>query len=166
VDQSRKGISAVVDTNVVAYYLLGTIPFAKEAGRFWRVAGQVSAPAIWQAELANVLWRAVCKGVLADDEALSRLDLATRLGIGSVSSDTLWQGALVRAIHSGIAVYDTLFVELAFREGVPLITFDAHLCRTFPDIAKRPRELIPACTGKPFSLLHQFQSRAPRAAQS
>jgi len=144
VDQSRQGISAVVDTNVVAYYLLGTIPFAEEAGRFWHAADQVSAPAIWQAELANVLWMAVRKGVLDTDEGLARLDLALGLGISSVSSDMLWQGALVRAIHSGIALYDTLFVELAVRQGVPLVTFDTHLCKTFPDIAKRPRELISA----------------------
>src|SRR5262245_20447347 len=49
----------VVDTNVVAYYLLGTEPFADEARAFWRGGGAMSAPAHWQAELANVIWMAV-----------------------------------------------------------------------------------------------------------
>lgn len=131
-----------MDTNVIAHHLLGTAPFAEEAGQFWRAAGEVCAPAVWEAELANVLWMAIRKEILQPEEAISRLGLAARLGIYSVPSRNLWQGALVRAVPSGIAVYDTLFVELAHREGIPLATFDVHLCKTFPDIAKRPRELL------------------------
>ncbi len=141
-DQRRTEISAVVDTNVVAYHLLGTAPFAAEAGRFLHVAGALSAPAIWEAELANVLWMAVRKGILEIDEALQRLGLAARLGIISVASRSLWLGALGRAVNSGISVYDTLFIELAHRQGLSLVTFDAHLCRAFPDIAKRPKDLF------------------------
>jgi hypothetical protein len=36
----------------------------------------------------------------------------------------LWHGALLRSVETGVAVYDTLFVELAEREGAPLVTFD------------------------------------------
>ncbi|MBZ5495721.1 MAG: type II toxin-antitoxin system VapC family toxin [Acidobacteriia bacterium] len=141
-DPRRKGIRAVVDTNVVAYHLLGTPPFAEEAGRFLRAAGDLCAPALWEAELANVLWMAVRKGILETDEAISRLGLAAQLGISSVPSRILWQGALMCAVHSGVPIYDTLFVELAHREEIPLATFDARLCKTFPDIAKRPRDLV------------------------
>lgn len=139
--QSRSGIRAVVDTNVVAFYLLGTEPFAEEAGRFWRAADQVIAPAVWEAEITNVLWMAVRKRILGADEGVIRLRLAASLGIRSVSSKAVWQGALVRAVESGVAAYDTLFVELAHRNGLPLATFDAELWRAFPDIAKRPRDL-------------------------
>jgi predicted nucleic acid-binding protein len=37
-----------------------------------------------------------------------------------------------------VAVYDTLFVELAVREHLPLATFDAALLKAFPNIAVRP----------------------------
>jgi len=60
-----------------------------------------------------------------------------------VPNRTLWQGALVRAHQSKVAVYDTLFVELAARERLPLATFDAALLKAFPDIAVRPAALTP-----------------------
>ena len=54
----------------------------------------------------------------------------------------LWQGALVRAHQSGVAVYDTLFIELAARERLRLATFDAALLKAFPNIAARPATLM------------------------
>ncbi len=42
-----------------------------------------------------------------------------------------------------MAVYDTLFVELAVREKLPLATFDRKVLKTFPDIASRPGDLLP-----------------------
>jgi predicted nucleic acid-binding protein len=55
-----------------------------------------------------------------------------------VGSKSLWQPALTRAIDSGAAVDDTLFVELAVRRNVPLATFDRNLLKKFPEIVKRP----------------------------
>jgi predicted nucleic acid-binding protein len=132
---------AVVDTNVVAYHLLGTPEFALEAREFWQRADDVWAPALWEAELANVVWMSVRAGVLRNEEAPAKLGLAGRLGIHSVAARVLWQGALLRAIQSGVAVYDTLFVELAEREGASLATFDARLVKAYPEIAKRPRDV-------------------------
>lgn len=100
------------------------------------------APALWEAELANVLWMAVRARVLPSAEAPAKLALATRLGVHSVASRALWRGALVRSLSSGVAVYDTLFVELADREAIPLATFDRKLARNFPALARRPKELV------------------------
>jgi predicted nucleic acid-binding protein len=133
---------AVVDTNVVAYFLLGTRPFVDEARQFWETVGETVAPAVWEAELANVLWMAIRKGVVPAEEGPQRLDLAARLGVRSVPSRALWHGALARAVESGLAVYDTLFVELARRERLPLATFDRALLTAFPATAKRPRALL------------------------
>jgi len=131
-------MNAVVDTNVVAYYLLGTEPFVEETRRFWRAVGQPVAPALWAAELANVIWMAIRTGVLAADEGQRRLSLATRLRIRSICIRTLWQGALARAAATDVSVYDTLFVELAVRRRLPLVTFDARILKAFPDVAHRP----------------------------
>ncbi len=134
-------MKAVVDTNVVAYLLLGTRAFVEESrGCFERVVAPL-APAHWEAELANVVWMAVKTGVVSAADGPTRLGLARRLGIESIATSTLSQGALLRAIESGISVYDTLFVELAARSACPLATFDKAVLKAFPDIACRPRDL-------------------------
>jgi predicted nucleic acid-binding protein len=94
---------AVVDTNVVAYYLLGSPPFVAEARSFWQRLREPLAPALWEAELANVVWMAVRTGVLAATEGLAKLRLARRLGIHAVTTRALWHGALLRSIQTGVA---------------------------------------------------------------
>jgi predicted nucleic acid-binding protein len=134
-------VNAVVDTNVVAYFLLGTDGFRQECERFWRDVTDPVAPASWEAEITNVLWMATRKHVIDLPEALHRLELARGLGIRSVSVSNLWSGALVRAHTSGIAAYDALFVELADRESIPLATFDEPVMKAFPRLAMRPRRI-------------------------
>ena len=92
--------------------------------------------------MSNVLWMAVRTGVIDKRVALQRLGMAARLGIRSVATRRLWRGALARAMNSTIAAYDTLFVELAVRERRPLVTFDAKLLATFPEVAVRPHLVI------------------------
>ena len=130
--------NAVVDTNVVAYYLLRTEPFSAEATAFWNTAGVVYSPASWEAEMVNVLFLATRAGVLDVQEGLLRLRLARQLNIVSVPVRDLWEGALVRASVSDHPAYDTVFVELAERLNLPLATFDNGVLRKFPDIALRP----------------------------
>jgi predicted nucleic acid-binding protein len=134
-------VKAVVDTNVIAYFLLGTEVFREECERFWRDVEDPIAPASWEAELANVLRMATRKQVLDLPEALHRLELAQALGIRSIPIRHLWHGALVRAHESGVAAYDTLFVELADRESIPLATFNEPVIKAFPRLAMRPRKM-------------------------
>jgi predicted nucleic acid-binding protein len=134
-------LKAVVDTNVVAYYLLATEPFVEEVRAFWHRPLDLAAPTLWEAEMANVLWMAARTGVIEKRVALRRLGLAARLGIRSVPIRRLWRGALARALNSNVAAYDTLFVELAARERKPLVTFDVRLLSAFPDVAVRPSAL-------------------------
>src|SRR5437867_6702149 len=135
-------MKAVVDTNVVAYYLRDTQPHVEECRRFWKRIAEVAAPASWQAEILSVLWKAVRTKVITPDDSVTKLKAATRLGIQAVPVRHLWRGALIRSIRSGISPYDTLFVELAIRRRMKLATFDAQLLRTFPDVAKRPSAIF------------------------
>ena len=80
--------------------------------------------------------------ILSLADGLKRLEFAQRLGIQSVRSTSLWGGALSRARVSGVSAYDTLFVELADRTGVPLATFDQRVLAEFPKLAKRPAALV------------------------
>jgi predicted nucleic acid-binding protein len=133
-------VTAVVDTNVVAYYLLSAPAQAEESRQALERATTLLAPVHWEAELTNVVWMAVRHGVLTEDDGPMRLGLARRLGVESVATSTLCQGALLRAFATGVTVYDTLFVELAMRSGCPLLTFDKAVLRAFPDVAIRPRD--------------------------
>lgn len=132
-------MTGVVDTNVVAYYLLGTEPFVDEVRQFWRSVEETWAPVHWEAELANAIWMAVRSGTLPREEGHQKLDMAARLGIQAVPIRSLWQPALTRALDSSVAVYDTLFVELAAQRDLKLATFDTELLKKFPEIAQRPR---------------------------
>jgi predicted nucleic acid-binding protein len=136
-------VISVVDTNVVAYYLLGTEPFLDEVSRFWHEVEESWAPAHWEVELANAIWMAVRSGALPREEGHQKLDMAARLGIQPVSIRSLWQPALTRALESGASVYDTVFVELAAQRDLKLATFDAELLKKFPEIAQRPGSLVP-----------------------
>jgi predicted nucleic acid-binding protein len=135
-------VTAIVDTNVVAYYVLGTAPFVDEVREFWQRVDETWAPLHWEAEFANVIWMAVRTGVLPREEGHHKLDLVARLGVRPVPLRPLWQPALTRALDSGVAVYDALFVELAAQRDMKLATFDTELLKKFPQIAKRPRSVI------------------------
>lgn len=130
----------VLDTNVVVYYLLETQSFVEECRTFWRGVGAVCAPASWEAEVMNALWLAVRAKVLTAEEALIRLQTCAQLGIASIAVRSLWEGALVRAVLSGHSPYDVVFVELALRLKLPLVTFDRALLARFPETAIRPRD--------------------------
>ena len=66
-------MNVAVDTNVVAYYLLGTGSFTEECRDFWKRIRGVTAPGLWQAEIVNVLWMAVRTKVISSDESLKKL---------------------------------------------------------------------------------------------
>jgi predicted nucleic acid-binding protein len=85
-------VKAVVDTSVVAYLLLGTEHYADEARTFMTLVSEAQAPAIWAAEIANVLWMATRHKILTIDDATTRLTLADNLHIRSVPARTVWQG--------------------------------------------------------------------------
>jgi predicted nucleic acid-binding protein len=138
----NRPLKVIVDTNVIAYYLLGTEPFVDEVSAFWHRPLDAAAPCLWEAEVSNVLWMAARTGLLDKRGALRRLGMAAQLGIRSVPIRRLWRGALARAMNSNVAAYDTLFVELAVRERKHLATFDAKLLTAFPNVAVRPSEVV------------------------
>src|SRR5262245_39959926 len=102
-------MNAVVDTNVVAYYLLGSRPYVSECQDFWNRVAEVWAPASCHAEILSVLWMAVRKNVITREESLKKLHLAAQLRIQVVPVRQLWRGALIRATRTHVSPYDTLF---------------------------------------------------------
>jgi predicted nucleic acid-binding protein len=135
-------LKLVVDTDVVAAALLGEEPRGAEATRLLAAASPLLAPAHWKAELANVVWKAAVVHGVAHEQCLDVLQLAEALPITSVDVAELWRGGVGRAIAARHPAYDTLFVELAVRERVPLVSYDAALRRRFPDVVRTPAALL------------------------
>lgn len=131
-------MKSIVDTNVLAYYLLRTEPFYAETKAFWEAADEAWAPDSWRAEFLNVLWLAVRAGVIDPIQAERRLFLAERLITKTIP---VWQVA-TSALHLAMThehpAYDTIFVALAILEDVPLVTCDQKLLGKFPEWARRP----------------------------
>lgn len=135
-------MKAVLDTNVLAYALLGTEGFAPLALRVMQQVQRPMAPAHWEAEIANVIWMAARQDVLPAAMAPSILRVSRKLDIQSVPIGPLGSGALLKAFRSGLPAYDTLFVELAAQEDCPLLTFDKGILRAFPEQSLHPADFL------------------------
>ena len=123
----------VVDTNMVAYLLLGgeKTPEARLA---------FSTEPIWA---APILWRSEFRNVLAVFLRRRKLSLPDALEVMQ-EAETLFRGAeynvdsgqvLKLASGSSCSAYDCEFVVLAQQLGVPLLTSDAQILKAFPQTA-------------------------------
>lgn len=134
----------MIDTDVIAAALLGEPVTGAEAARVLAGPWRLAAPALWRAELANVVWKAARSGRIAPGMAGDVLDAAEALPIETVEIGTLWRGALGRALQAGHPAYDALFVELAARLGTRVVSYDSPLRKAFPALAIRPADALAA----------------------
>ena len=120
-----------------------------EATRLLAAAAPLLAPAHWKAELANVVWKAAAFHGIDTERCLDLLHIAESLPITSVDVAELWRGAVARAVSARHPAYDTLFIELAVREGVPMASYDAVLRRRFPSVVRTPTALLRRVARRP-----------------
>jgi predicted nucleic acid-binding protein len=122
----------VVDTNVVAYLLIGgrkteLARLALKKDPIW------VAPVLWRSEFRNVLAHYLRQGTLSSNNA-SRLMRMAELLFQGREYDVDSKGILELVKSSGCSAYDCEFVSLAKELEVPLITTDRQILREFPDI--------------------------------
>ncbi len=113
----------------------------REAHAFRAGSPVAFAPASWEAELVHVVWRALRAGVVDREAAVEKLRVAAALDLRSQPVAQLWEGALGLSMVADHPPYNMVFVKLAERMGIPLVTFDEGLLRRFPEIARRPRDI-------------------------
>ena len=130
----------VVDTNILAYFALGTSPFKEELDGVFSMPLELIAPDSWQAEFLSVLRQAIRFQKISVFHGLELLEEVGRLLSWSVPVGSLWREALVAAEQYDCSTCDTLFVALAEREGCDLLTYDQRLLTRFPEIAKKPAQ--------------------------
>lgn len=128
----------VVDTNIIAYWLL---PGEKTelVTQVWRKDPDWIVPLLWQSEIRNVLAVFMQQGRISLTESYEIMVEAERLLADrqyTVSSNHVLQ----LAYESGCSAYDCEFIALARQFGLTLVTADRRLQVSFPDTAVLPEE--------------------------
>jgi predicted nucleic acid-binding protein len=132
----------VVDTNILSYYALSTAPFHTEVSSLFSMLFKLIAPDSWRSEFLSVVWQAIHSQGIDLDAGLELLEEVESLLNWSVPVGSLWREALVLAVEHDFSTYDTLFIILAEREHINLLTYDQRLLTAFPEIAKRPDQVL------------------------
>ncbi|HEV7266189.1 MAG TPA: type II toxin-antitoxin system VapC family toxin [Falsiroseomonas sp.] len=88
---------------------------------------RLAAPDLIWAECANILWKAVRRGILEAPQAELACATLLRLPFEVVPSAGLLPAALQRAVTLDHPACDCLYLELAATLGLPLVTADRRL---------------------------------------
>ena len=125
--------SLVIDASVAAKWILpaGGEPLKPEALRLLDDYGagdvELIVPDIFWAECGSIVWKAVKRQRLPQLNAEQALELMMRREIPTVPSKTLLTDATHIAFDFGCSVYDSLYVALASKSKIQLITADERL---------------------------------------
>ncbi len=123
----------VVDTNVVAYLYLES-EFTGRAEAQLRRDAEWAVPPLWRSEFRNILAGALRRGKLSFDGALRIAAEAESLLAGA--EHEVGSAAVLELVRqSDCSAYDCEFAALALQLGVPLVTMDGKLLKTFPKFA-------------------------------
>ena len=123
----------VVDTNVVAYLLLGVEKTLLARSAFQKEPVW-AAPVLWRSEFRNVLAAYLRQEKLALSDALDLVYEAELILQGSEFE--VESGQVLSLVSSSLcSAYDCEFVALAQQLDVPLVTSDHQILSEFPATA-------------------------------
>lgn len=88
---------------------------------------EFTVPDLFWAEFGNILWKAVRLGRWSAGAAESALQRMRELKLSIVPTAGLVEDALSIALAAGRSVYDSVYISLAVRSGVELVTADERL---------------------------------------
>lgn len=87
------------------------------------------APDHWQAEAVNVLWAKVFRGDLTAADAEERMAVLLRAPVRGTPIAGLMPRAFAISLAHSVTVYASLYVALAEKRDIPLVTADERLIR-------------------------------------
>lgn len=123
----------VVDTNLIAYLLLGGEKTPRARSIFERDS-KWAAPLLWRSEFRSVLAMFIRQRKLTSDKAMEFMNEAETL-----MQDEEYQVDSRRVIKlidsSKCSAYDCEFIALAQHLDIQLITSDKQILKEFPDTA-------------------------------
>jgi predicted nucleic acid-binding protein len=116
--------AAVVDASVAVKWVVEE----PDSGLARTLSGTaLEAPDLLFTECANILWKKVRAGDLSGPEADSRLRLLRNAPVRIVPGGEFLPDALRLAVLLNHPVYDCLYLALARRRRLPLVTADQRL---------------------------------------
>jgi predicted nucleic acid-binding protein len=112
---------AIVDASVAVKWVVPEIGSDRAAAL---ATYRLSAPDLLDAECANVLWVKVTRAEISETDALTRISRLIAAPVDRVPCRELASAALKLSIDLGHPAYDCLYLALAIRAAVPLVTAD------------------------------------------
>lgn len=117
----------VVDASVAAKWLLPE-EHTEQAELLLANGALLFAPDLLYAEVANVLWRRVLRGEVAEETADDGLALLLQIEIATTPAQAIVTQAFAIACRFERTVYDATYLALALEEDAVLVTSDKRLC--------------------------------------
>lgn len=105
---------------------------------------RLEAPDLLPVECANILWKKVRVRNLTREEASTRLEVLLRAPVSLAESRRLLDSAFGLSLELRHPVYDCVYIALALRRDIPLVTADDRLVaavRKSPKVASRVMRL-------------------------
>lgn len=87
------------------------------------------APDHWQAEAVNVLWAKVFRGDLTASEADERMTVLLRAPVAATPIADLMPRAFAVSVARTVTIYHSLYIALAEKRDIPMVTADERLIR-------------------------------------
>lgn len=100
------------------------------------------APDHWQAEASNVLRSKVFKGDLTSADAEARMTVLMRAPVVGRPIAGLMPRAFAISVANAVTIYDSLYIALAEKRNIPMVTADERLVRRMSGDAELTKHMI------------------------
>jgi predicted nucleic acid-binding protein len=131
---------AVVDASVAAKWVIEEEHSAKAA--LLLDFDVLHAPDHWLAEAINVLWAKVFRGELTRVDAEERMTVLLRAPITGTPIAGLMPRASAISAARVVTIYDSLYLALAEKRDIPMVTADERLIRQLSADAGLAKRMI------------------------
>jgi predicted nucleic acid-binding protein len=131
---------AVIDASVAAKWVVEEDHSAKAA--LLLALDARHAPDHWLAEAANLLRSKVFHGDLTAADAEERIDVLMRAPVVGMPIAALMPRAFAISVACMVTIYDSLYVALAEKRDIPLVTADRRLIRQLAGDAALAKRLL------------------------
>jgi predicted nucleic acid-binding protein len=100
------------------------------------------APDHWRAEAVNVLWSKVVRGDLTAADAEERMTVLLRAPVIGTPIADLMARAFAISVARTVTIYDSLYVALAERRDIVMVTADERLIRRLSGDAALAKRMV------------------------
>jgi predicted nucleic acid-binding protein len=132
--------AVVVDASVATKWVVEEVH--SDAATLLLAYDALHAPDHWHAEAVNVLWAKVFRGDLASADAEQRMSVLMRAPVIGTPIAGLMSRAFAISVARQITIYDSLYLALAEKLSIPVVTADAKLMRQLESDAALTNRMV------------------------